>query len=104
MNFDFNGSFTTSQWSKFDMYVGTDFDVDQDGNAIPPVVLSRPFTNISRVDGLAMVMASEEQFHRASEISASSKGPCAVYVNYTLSEPLWAYLDQDEEFRELCCS
>ncbi|OJJ74368.1 hypothetical protein ASPBRDRAFT_118736 [Aspergillus brasiliensis CBS 101740] len=104
MNYDFNGSFTTSQWSKFDMYVGTDFDVDQDGNVIPPVVVSRPFTDISRVDGLAMVMASEEQFHRASEISASSNGPCAVYVNYTLSEPLWAYLDKDEEFRELCCS
>lgn len=104
LNFDFNGSFTTSQWSKFDMYVGTDFDVDQHGNTIPPVVVSRPFTNISRVDGLAMVMASEEQIYRAMDTSVSSKGPCAVYVNYTLSEPLWAYLDQDVEFRELCCS
>ncbi|KAI2857799.1 hypothetical protein CBS12448_6359 [Aspergillus niger] len=104
MNFDFDGSFTTSQWSKFDMYVRTDFDVDQHGNAIPPITVSRPFTDVSRVDGLAMVMASEEQLYRAIDTSASSKGPCAVYVNYTLSGPLWAYLDQDEEFRGLCCS
>ncbi|GAA86663.1 hypothetical protein RIB2604_01703770 [Aspergillus luchuensis] len=104
MNFDFNGSFTTSQWCKFDMYVGTDFDVDQHGNAIPPVVVSRPFTDISRVDGLAMVMASEEQVYRFMNTSPSSKGQCAVYVNYTVSEPVWAYLDQDVEFEEICCS
>ncbi|PYI05560.1 hypothetical protein BO78DRAFT_419534 [Aspergillus sclerotiicarbonarius CBS 121057] len=29
MAFDINGSFTASQWSKFDIYVGVDFDVDR---------------------------------------------------------------------------
>lgn len=84
-----NGSFTVSQWAKFDMYLGVDFDVDENGKPIPPVLVPPPFTEVSRVDGLAMILSTEEQFHRAMQGgSASSSEPCAMEVNLTLSEPL----------------
>ena len=98
-----NGSFTVSQWAKFDIYLGVDFDVDENGKAIPPALVSPPFTGVSRVDGLGMILSTEEQFYRAEGGGTASAGPCALVVNLTLSEPLWAILDEDEEFRGFCC-
>ncbi|KAK9235728.1 transferase family-domain-containing protein [Lipomyces kononenkoae] len=101
-----NGSFTVSQWSKFDMYVGVDFDVDEQGGAIPPALVTPPFTEISTIDGLAMILSTEEQFYGATEQRGSPSSieiPCAIDVNLTLSEPLWPILDRDEQFRKFCC-
>ncbi|KAK9365492.1 transferase family-domain-containing protein [Lipomyces kononenkoae] len=102
----FNGSFTVSQWSKFNMYMDVDFDVDEHDKAIPPVLVSPPFTEISLLDGLAMILSTEEQFYRATEEGdspSSAEVPCAIDVNLTLSEPLWTILDRDEQFQKFCC-
>ncbi|KAE8415993.1 transferase [Aspergillus pseudocaelatus] len=106
VNFEFgNGSFIVSQWSKFDMYVGVDFDVDVDAKPIMPVLVSPPFTEISLVDGLAMMLSTEEQTvqDRGQNDVQEDGVPCAVDVNLTLSEPLWEILDRDDEFRSFYC-
>ncbi|KAE8382678.1 transferase [Aspergillus bertholletiae] len=106
VDFEFgNGSFTVSQWSKFNMYGGVDFDVDADGKPILPALVSPPFTEISLVDGLVMMLSTEEQaLQDGGQTGAQEDGvPCAVDVNLTLSEPLWEILDRDEEFRKFCC-
>lgn len=85
------------------MYLGV--DIDENGKMIPPppALMSPPFTGVSWVDGLAMILSTEEQFHRAMQGgSTSSSEPCAIEVNLTLSEPLWPILDEDEQFRRFC--
>lgn len=95
-----NGSFTVSHWAKFDMYLGVDFEVDPDGQALLPALVSPPFTEISLVDGLAMILSTEEQASRSTQKeSVSGTYPCAIDVNLTLSEPVWRILDQDEDIR-----
>ncbi|KAE8164134.1 transferase family-domain-containing protein [Aspergillus tamarii] len=106
VNFEFgNGSFIVSQWTKFDMYVGVNFDVDVDGKPITPALVSPPFTEISLVDGLAMMLSTEEQTlqDRGKSDVQEDRVPCAIDVNLTLSEPLWEILDRDDEFRKFCC-
>ncbi|KAB8225148.1 transferase [Aspergillus novoparasiticus] len=106
VNFEFgNGSFIVSQWSKFDMYAGVDFGVDVDEKPIMPVLVSPPFTEISLVDGLAMMLSTEEQALRSGGQSGvqEDRVPCAIDVNLTLSEPLWEILDRDDELRKVCC-
>lgn len=87
--------FIVSQWTGFSMYTGVDFDVDQHGDAIPPALVSPPFTPMSLVDGLALFLSTEEQLQPSS---SNNRG--AIDVNLPLSEPLWFILDQDEEFRK----
>lgn len=107
LNFTFaDGNFTINQWSGFGMYVGVDFDTDELGQLIPPALVSPPFTDMSRIDGLATILSTKEEFYRALEQNASgqaSKKPCAVDVNLTLSEPLWQILEADEQFGEHFC-
>lgn len=104
LNFTFaDGNFTINQWSGFGMYVGVDFDTDELGQPIPPALVSPPFTDMSRIDGLATILSTEEEIYRALEQNGSSqasKKPCAVDVNLTLSEPLWQILEADEQFGE----
>lgn len=90
-----NGNFIVSQWSKFNMHKGVEFDVDQHGDAVPPVLVSPPFTPISLVDGLALFLSTEEQLQ-----PSSVSGTSAIDVNLTLIEPLWSILDEDEEFQK----
>ncbi len=101
------GSFLVSQWCKFDMYLGVDFDIDMHGEVVSPALVSPPFTPISLVDGLAYFLATEEQLQRATprpisvvEYQSFAGGGCAIDVNLALSEPLWPILDQDESFRQ----
>lgn len=77
-----------TQWSKFDMYQGTRFDV-------PPALVAQPFTPLSLYDGLAYFMATEEQLQQSgSEITTGS-----IDVSLALSEPVWSILDDDANFR-----
>ncbi|KAE8374977.1 transferase [Aspergillus bertholletiae] len=104
VNFEFgNGNFTVSQWSGFDMYNGVSFDVDGSGKPVHPSLVAPPFTEISRVDGLAMILSSEETVERVASTKAcpSSDLPSAIDVNLTLSEPLWEILDRSPDFRRL---
>ncbi|KAI9037240.1 transferase [Aspergillus affinis] len=83
-----NGNFTASQWSKFFTYSGMHFVVDRSGMPVHP---NLPFTEISRVDGFAMILSSEEIVERVASTSAcpSLDLPSAIDVNLTLSEPQW---------------
>lgn len=105
---DFNfsgGNFTVSQWSAFSMYVGVDFDVDEEGAPVPPALVGQPYTEVSRVDGLAMIQSTEEEFYRMLEKEsegALNDKPCALDVKLTFVEPLWKILDQCEEFWKYC--
>ncbi|KAF7585187.1 hypothetical protein BBP40_011804, partial [Aspergillus hancockii] len=98
MNFEFGkkSTFTVSQWSKFGMYVGMDFDVDERGAGIVPVLVSPPFTEVSLVDGLGIILGTEEEVKRAGWLEGEVVTPCALDVQLSLSEPLWWILDGDE--------
>ncbi|ODM21531.1 hypothetical protein SI65_02375 [Aspergillus cristatus] len=98
----FDGNFTVSQWAAFSMYVGVDFDADEDGKPVPPALVGQPYTEISRVDGLGMFQSTEEEFYRTMENGGDAKKPCAFDVKLTFSEPLWEILDQEEEFWRYC--
>lgn len=84
------GGFLVSQWSKFRMYRGAEFDV-------PPALVSTPFTPISLVDGLAYFVATEDQLSQSETAGGVTTG--SIDVTLALSEPLWAFLDEDERFR-----
>ena len=88
-----NGGFMLSQWCKTDAYVKTDFDVDQNGQPVAPLLSSTPFTPISNIDGLGYVTATEEQLTRAPGETA------AVDVCLALAAPIWKILDKDPLFR-----
>lgn len=99
------GNFTVSQWSAFSMYVGVDFDVDEEGTPVPPTLVGQPYTDVSRVDGLAMIHSTEEESYRVLEKESGKVmdgKPCALDVKLTFAEPLWGILDQCEEFWRYC--
>ncbi|KAF4545927.1 uncharacterized protein LTHEOB_4579 [Lasiodiplodia theobromae] len=85
------GSFVVSQWCKFGMYAGAEFEV-------PPALVAPPFTPISTMDGLAFFLATEELV--GMEHGGGEGLPPAIDVNLTLSEPVWKVLDQDTVFRQ----
>lgn len=88
INFTFaDGNFTVSQWSGFDMYEGVDFDVDGEGNPVRPTLVTPPFTEISRVDALAMMLSTDEDLNRTAK--SGGEMPNAINVNLTLTAPLW---------------
>ncbi|KAJ7030442.1 transferase [Mycena alexandri] len=74
-----SGSFMISQWNKFDMYAGSIFDG-------PPVLVSPPFTQSSLVDGLVYFLPTEEL--------GTGGDAGAIDVSLSLSEPVWAFMDQ----------
>ncbi|KAI8998235.1 transferase [Gaertneriomyces semiglobifer] len=80
-----NGSFMVTQWNKMDMYDGASFEA-------PPLMVMPPFTAISSVDGLAHFLPSYSQANGVNDKDA-------LVVTLSLSEPVWAFLDKDEEFR-----
>lgn len=93
------GGFMVSQWNKFGMYDGVDFDVvavegeDDTTEAIQrplqPALVWPPFTPIWLMcDGLAYFLSTEE---------SKTTGTPAIDVNLSLSEPLWAIFDQDKQ-------
>jgi hypothetical protein len=84
------GGFLVSQWSKFGMYRGTKLDV-------APVLVFAPFTPISLVDGLTYFLATEDQLSQSEAASGATTG--SIDVTLSLSEPLWAILDQDARVR-----
>lgn len=77
------GSFMISQWNKFGMYSGVDFDVAEDTNdVINPSLVWPPFTPIWLLcDGLAYFLSTEDKSDTA-----------AIDVNLSLSEPVWETL------------
>ena len=86
------GSFTVSQFSKHGMYKGVHFEFDDTGNPVNASLVSRPFTEVSLVDGLGIMLSTEEEL----ETLANAKP--ALDVNLTVSEPVWEILDRDPEF------
>ena len=110
-----NGGFMISQWSRFALYTNAALDVDERNRAIPPILVSTPFTPISLLDGLAYILPTEDQV-KGDEVTASAvkdfpSSPtapplvnsasfgCSLDVNLALSEPLWAILNNDPLFR-----
>jgi len=79
------GSLMISQWNKFDIYPSMAFDK-------VPVLVAPPFTPISTLDGLGYLLPTEEQG------TEGDSGAIDLYLS--LSQPLWAILDQDEGFRK----
>jgi hypothetical protein len=97
-----DGSFAISQWSNLNMYKDVDFDAYEDRTPITPAMVSPPFTETNLIDGLALVLSTEEQLHRPLESgssSSSSEEPCALEVNLTLIQPLWRILNHDSQFQ-----
>ncbi|KAG6960674.1 hypothetical protein JG687_00008098 [Phytophthora cactorum] len=88
-NYEKEGVFVT-QWSKFDMYQGTSFEV-------PPALVAQPFTSSSLYDGLTCLMATEDQLRKSMDSAGVTTG--SIDVNLALKEPVWTILDQDESFR-----
>jgi hypothetical protein len=95
-------AFLVSQWCKFDMYRGAEFDS-------LPALVSPPFTPISLVDGLVYFLGTEDQLRQPAadsteEVQSPSAGTTigSIDVNLSLSQPLWALLDQDARFRRYC--
>ncbi|KAJ3829992.1 transferase [Lentinula raphanica] len=86
-----NGSIMVSQWAKFDMYTGTEFDGEK------PRLVSTPFTPISLADGLAYTLPTEMQGKMGGDEQA-------IDVNVALSEPIWEILDHDEQLRHFSSS
>lgn len=102
INFTFAvGNFMINQWSQFGMYMGVDFDRDGLGRPITPSLVGPPFTDMSRIDGLATILSTEEEVVRFTrerdESCLDAKKPCAIDVNLTLVDPLWDILDEDEQ-------
>lgn len=99
-----SGSFTVSQWSKHDMYAGVVFDEDTAGNPIHPVLVAPPFTAISMVDGLGLILSTPEEQDSTMQSAAIGDGrgerppPQPVDVNLILDGRLWSILDEDKEF------
>ncbi|KAF9639182.1 hypothetical protein BFW01_g10079 [Lasiodiplodia theobromae] len=91
------GSFIVTQWCKFGMYAGADFDVDAHGSPIHPALVSPPFTQISLLDGLAFFLATEEQCSQQAALTGTDMSArhstSAIDVNLTISEPVWQFFD-----------
>lgn len=96
-----NGCFTVSQWSKFDMYRGLDFDVDRQSQPIGPALVSPPFTDISLVDGLAMIVSQPALLENRSETGGGRPFSPGVDVNLSVLDPLWPLLKEDDWFKGL---
>ncbi|CAI7565837.1 unnamed protein product [Penicillium viridicatum] len=92
-----------TQWTKGKTYVGVDFDVADDGKRIPPSLVSPAFSEGYRVDGLAMILSTEEEVpsRRNRHSSTRANIPHAVDVNLTLDRSVWDVLNKDPHFRAL---
>ncbi|KAF7528341.1 hypothetical protein PCG10_000949 [Penicillium crustosum] len=97
------GCLVSTQWSRGKTYVGVDFDATADGRRIPPSLVSPAFSEGYRVDGLAMILSTEEEVPRRQK-RRSLPGvsiPHAVDVNLTLDRSVWDVLNNDPDFLAL---
>ncbi|KAF5366246.1 hypothetical protein D9758_005740 [Tetrapyrgos nigripes] len=76
-----NGSLMMSSLAKFNMHGGTEFVEGE-----KPLIVY-PFTSMSFVDGMGLVLPTEE------------RGTGALDVYMVLSKPLWEILEGDEQLR-----
>ncbi|CAI7601902.1 unnamed protein product [Penicillium glandicola] len=85
-----NGSFIASQWSRGKNYLGVDFELAPNGKRIGPSLVSPAFSEHHRVDGLAIIMSSEEGVppRRQFDQNPGEKLPLAVDVNLALDRPV----------------
>lgn len=71
-------SLMLSSWAKFDMYAGARFETE-------PSLVGTPFTAISTLDGLGYLLPD-----------GRGEGGLALYL--ALKDPVWAVLEEDEEY------
>ncbi|CAI7671346.1 unnamed protein product [Penicillium discolor] len=97
------GCLVATQWTRGKTYVGVDFDATAEGKRIPPSLVSPAFSEGYRVDGLAMILSTEEEVPgRQSRRSLPGvKIPHAVDVNLTLDRSVWDVLNNDPDFLAL---
>ncbi|KAF0322625.1 bahd family acyltransferase [Colletotrichum asianum] len=107
MDFDFGtGNFVVSQWSRHDMYSGLDFETDVDGGPVVPALVAPPFTEVSLMDGLALMVSSPpEEARESNEDGASSTSavPRAIDAIFSVSELGWKLLIEEETFQRFVC-
>ncbi|KAF4843229.1 Shikimate O-hydroxycinnamoyltransferase [Colletotrichum siamense] len=106
LDFDFGpDNFTVSQWSKHDMYSGVDFEKDLIGNPVRPALVAPPFTEVSLVDGLALMVSTppEEARERNADGATKSTAPQPIDAIFSVSEPVWTLLNDEEGFRKFVC-
>ncbi|KAJ6150411.1 hypothetical protein N7471_001610 [Penicillium samsonianum] len=99
-----NGCLVATQWSRGKTYVGVDFDVAENGKRIAPSLVSPAFSEGYRVDGLAIIMSTEEEVPRGQRNRRSlvrGNVLCAVDVNLTLDRSVWEVLFNDPSFLAL---
>ncbi|KAJ6177815.1 hypothetical protein N7519_008276 [Penicillium mononematosum] len=99
-----DGCLVATQWSRGKTYVGVDFDVATNGKRIAPSLVSPAFSEGYRVDGLAIIMSTEEELPRRQRNRRSldrDNLPCAVDVNLTLDRSVWDVLNNDPDFLAL---
>ncbi|KAK4866001.1 hypothetical protein LT330_008741 [Penicillium expansum] len=99
-----NGCFVATQWSRGKTYAGVDFDVAPNGKRIAPSLVSPAFSDGYRVDGLAIIMSTEEDLTRrqgSRRSLACADVPCAVDVNLSLDRSVWKVLNSDLDFLAL---
>ncbi|CAG8896913.1 unnamed protein product [Penicillium egyptiacum] len=99
-----DGCLVATQWSRGKTYVGVDFDIAANGKRIAPSLVSPAFSEGYRVDGLAIIMSTEEELPRGQpdrRSLASGNLPCAVDVNLTLGRSVWDVLNNDPDFLAL---
>lgn len=85
------GGFMISQWCKFGMFRGVDFDVDVQGSPVTPCLVSPPFTPVSNIDGLTFLLSTEHELNDDSKAQP-------IDVSLALISPLWDILDKDPLF------
>ncbi|EQB51929.1 transferase [Colletotrichum gloeosporioides Cg-14] len=106
LDFDFGtGNFTVSQWSKHDMYSGVDFEKDLVGNPVRPALVAPPFTEVSLVDGLALMVSSPPEKARERNADGATKFAASQPIEaiFSVSEPVWTLLNDEEGFRKFAC-
>ncbi|KAA8910844.1 hypothetical protein TRICI_004032 [Trichomonascus ciferrii] len=76
------GNTTLTQWSRYNMYIDMYFDHDRNGTPIHPILSTPPFTVTTRIEGLAIFIATEKQLSK-------TEYPPSLDVLLSLSNPLW---------------
>ncbi|CAG8891942.1 unnamed protein product [Penicillium salamii] len=100
------GSISVIQWTRENTYVGTDFEVRRNGKPVSPSLVSPPLSGAYLMDGLAMVIPTEEKVSAGrvnTNSPAESDIPYAVDVNLALNDQIWPYLERDINFLKYIC-
>ncbi|CAG8008721.1 unnamed protein product [Penicillium olsonii] len=95
------GNLIVSQWTRENTYVGVDFEVRRNGRPVSPSLVSPPLSGPYLMDGLAMVISTDEKAvtdRVNSDRPAGSRNPYALDVNLALNDEIWPFLDRDINF------